>query len=335
MALFNNNNTAANQLTLITLLVNTALIGNYVPGYMNVTVTGILHQGAYMNTTVNLLPYFTGQTMTDNLGGIRGSVNYIDSGGEAALNQSKPAFNVSSRQYHLVTSLYSYFGTLLGCSRISNATDAIFPAYTGQSMMYELHKYMNLTFTQLNYFITQVGLSAASFGVANSDIMTVANVLNTTFNRRCSPPQAVVTPDPELQSLCTAPSCPLSDNANCSLYEEANINPTASQLVSTASGMAAVSAATPLRISIPMNAARLGDKAYVPNPAFAKVGQQIVWINTDTVPHTVTSTGNSRLLDSPVLMNGDMFTFSFTAAGTYNYYCSIHPTMVGMVMASE
>ena len=73
------NNTAANQYTLLTLLVNTVVIGNYTQPNTGVAVPGILANGTYNGTAVNLLPYFTGALNTTNRGGSSGvSVNFLD-----------------------------------------------------------------------------------------------------------------------------------------------------------------------------------------------------------------------------------------------------------------
>ena len=73
---------------------------------------------------------------------------------------------------------------------------------------------------QVGYFITQVGLSAASFGVAASDIAAVATALNKLFNYRCSPPTVVVPAQgPQLESICIVDSCPLDPAATCAAYE--------------------------------------------------------------------------------------------------------------------
>ena len=74
---------------------------------------------------------------------------------------------------------------------------------------------------QMGYFITQVGLSAASFGVAKSDITAVATALTKLFDYRCSPPTTVVKEQgPQLQAMCIADNCPLSPEATCAAYEK-------------------------------------------------------------------------------------------------------------------
>lgn len=86
--------------------------------------------------------------------------------------------------------------------------------------MYSVHKYMDLNPVQNNYFISQVGAAAASFGVSDADITTVANALNSTFNYKCSPAANITSTTKELQAICIDPSCPLAKGAmNCDGYD--------------------------------------------------------------------------------------------------------------------
>ena len=92
-------NTAANQYTLLTLVVNTAVIGNYTMPNVGIAVDGILKPGKQNDTNVNLLPYFDGGLESSNRGGKNGvAVNFLDDGGAAPLMDSKPANGTSSNQ---------------------------------------------------------------------------------------------------------------------------------------------------------------------------------------------------------------------------------------------
>jgi len=79
---------------------------------------------------------------------------------------------------------------------------------------------MDLDIYEVSYFIQQVGLSAASFGVSMDDVNTVGKALMMAFGYRCAPP-AVIIPGSGamLQSICIAPNCPLAPNATCSMYQ--------------------------------------------------------------------------------------------------------------------
>src|SRR5579862_6223919 len=76
------NNTAANQLKLLTLVVNTVVIGNYTTPNVGISVPGILKPGTINGTAVNLAPYFNGGLASTNGGGPQGEVvNFLDGGG--------------------------------------------------------------------------------------------------------------------------------------------------------------------------------------------------------------------------------------------------------------
>jgi plastocyanin len=92
-------------------------------------------------------------------------------------------------------------------------------------------------------------------------------------------------------------------------------------------------------VSIPANAATMGDKAYSPNPVEVKVGGGVTWSNDDSQIHTATSgsagsADSGSVFDSSILSPGATFDFVFDTAGTYDYYCTMHPQMVGTVNVS-
>ena len=59
-------------------------------------------------------------------------------------------------------------------------------------------------------------------------------------------------------------------------------------------------------------------------------GTEVTWVNKDDVPHKVVST--DRQFSSPVLDTDGRFSYTFATPGTYEYFCSIHPTMKGKVI---
>jgi hypothetical protein len=93
---------------------------------------------------------------------------------------------------------------------------------------------MDLSAAEVGYFIEQVAMSAASFGVAQDDLTIVRKAINGLFNVGCAPPTAIIPSLPaELQSICTDDTCALSPNATCSSYD-ATMEPAAAN--STMSG---------------------------------------------------------------------------------------------------
>jgi plastocyanin len=61
-------------------------------------------------------------------------------------------------------------------------------------------------------------------------------------------------------------------------------------------------------------------------------GTAVTWVNADDVPHTVTSTASPPLFGSQALATNDTFSFVFKRAGTYGYFCNLHPAMTGKVV---
>jgi plastocyanin len=67
---------------------------------------------------------------------------------------------------------------------------------------------------------------------------------------------------------------------------------------------------------------------FSPAALMVKVGTTVTWKNRDDIPHTVVSAGKFR---SKTMDTDDGFSFTFTAAGDYKYFCSLHPHMTGMI----
>jgi plastocyanin len=67
---------------------------------------------------------------------------------------------------------------------------------------------------------------------------------------------------------------------------------------------------------------------FTPPELKLKVGDTVTWTNHDDIPHTVVSAGKFR---SKTMDTDNTFTFTFTAAGDYKYFCSLHPHMTGMI----
>ena len=84
-----------------------------------------------------------------------------------------------------------------------------------------------------------------------------------------------------------------------------------------------------------MSSARCEDLAvmidnftFEPAQLTVKVGATVTWKNRDDIPHTVVSAGKFR---SKTLDTDDSYSFTFTSAGDYKYFCSLHPHMTGMI----
>jgi plastocyanin len=100
---------------------------------------------------------------------------------------------------------------------------------------------------------------------------------------------------------------------------------------------ATAGAAAPLAATMaPSNAVKVAIKNYAFSPASLaiSVGQTVTWTNEDTAPHTVTVSSGPQTFSSPELSTGDTYSFTFTKAGTYSYYCAVHPSMTAAVIVT-
>jgi plastocyanin len=73
--------------------------------------------------------------------------------------------------------------------------------------------------------------------------------------------------------------------------------------------------------------------SFSPKTFRVPVGATVTWTNHDSVAHTVTS-GDNQFKKSPVLKTGQHFSNTFAAAGTYSYFCSIHPRMTREIIVN-
>lgn len=74
--------------------------------------------------------------------------------------------------------------------------------------------------------------------------------------------------------------------------------------------------------------------AYAPTPLSITTGDTVTWTNTDSVGHDITVTSGPTTFQSPLLSKGQSWSYTFTAAGTYNYICSVHPDMKATVIVA-
>jgi len=81
------------------------------------------------------------------------------------------------------------------------------------------------------------------------------------------------------------------------------------------------------------------DECWFPSVLTVDVGETVTWSNDDTAAHTVTSgtaaDGPDGAFDSSLFMAGTTFEATFDEAGTFEYFCMVHPWMVGTVIVGE
>lgn len=102
----------------------------------------------------------------------------------------------------------------------------------------------------------------------------------------------------------------------------------------TATSVAPADDPTPvLPAPVAANAVKIQGFTFGPAAIAVPVGATVIWSNLDVEQHTVTAKDNS--FNSDALASGKAFSFTFAKAGSYRYFCQIHPNMVGEVVVSD
>jgi plastocyanin len=99
----------------------------------------------------------------------------------------------------------------------------------------------------------------------------------------------------------------------------------AALLLSAASPASSAKAPQPTSAEV-----KVDNFSFGPASLTVAVGTTVIWTNRDDIPHTVVST--DKVFKSKVLDTDEKFSFTFDKAGTYPYFCSIHPKMTGSVV---
>jgi plastocyanin len=75
---------------------------------------------------------------------------------------------------------------------------------------------------------------------------------------------------------------------------------------------------------------KIDNFSFTPQTLTVAVGTTVTWTNRDDIPHTVVSTDG--VFKSKVRDTDEKFSYTFTKAGTYPYFCSVHPKMTGKIV---
>lgn len=75
---------------------------------------------------------------------------------------------------------------------------------------------------------------------------------------------------------------------------------------------------------------KIDNFTFGPQTLTVAVGTTVTWTNRDDIPHTVVSTDG--VFKSKVRDTDENFSYTFSKAGTYPYYCSVHPKMTGKIV---
>jgi len=88
---------------------------------------------------------------------------------------------------------------------------------------------------------------------------------------------------------------------------------------------------TPSSTTNQTNTIMIKNFAFNPSTLTVKVGTTVTWTNEDSTPHQLISDSGNEI-SSQSLSNGQTYSHAFNTAGTFDYHCSIHPTMKGKII---
>jgi plastocyanin len=75
---------------------------------------------------------------------------------------------------------------------------------------------------------------------------------------------------------------------------------------------------------------RVDNFTFGPDTLTVSVNSTVTWVNKDDLPHTIAS--SDVVFKSKALDTDDKYSYAFSKTGTYAYFCSIHPKMVGKIV---
>ena len=78
------------------------------------------------------------------------------------------------------------------------------------------------------------------------------------------------------------------------------------------------------------NVITIDNFTFTPPELTVAVGTTVKWVNHDDIPHLVVN--KDKAFRSKALDTDDSFSYTFASAGTFDYFCALHPQMVGKVI---
>jgi plastocyanin len=82
------------------------------------------------------------------------------------------------------------------------------------------------------------------------------------------------------------------------------------------------------------DAVTIDNFSFAPGTVMVKAGTTVTWTNRDDIPHGIAS-ANNAFKRSQALDTDDSYSFTFTTPGTYQYFCYLHPKMVGSIVVEQ
>lgn len=180
--------------------------------------------------------------------------------------------------------------------------------------------------------IVAVGVGIAALGMSGEQLTPIANQ-----------PVVKATVPPVVPAKTEPQKDPFADLAQKVKEQQPTEKKMAEDMKMTEKAPAAPAAPTVAKtasVSMPSGTAVPGceetNACYIPASVTIAAGGKVTWKNDDTAAHTVTSgtpaNGPDGTFDSSLVMGGKTFEVTLDKAGSYDYFCMVHPWMTGKVI---
>ena len=82
------------------------------------------------------------------------------------------------------------------------------------------------------------------------------------------------------------------------------------------------------------NTVTIDNFSFTPATLTVKAGTTVTWTNQDDIPRGIGS-ANNAFPKSKALDTDDSYSFTFATPGTYQFFCYLHPKMVGSIVVEQ
>jgi plastocyanin len=78
------------------------------------------------------------------------------------------------------------------------------------------------------------------------------------------------------------------------------------------------------------NVVTIDNFSFAPGDLTVAVGTTVKFVNHDDIPHNIVN--KDKVFRSKPLDTDDSYSYTFASAGTFDYFCGLHPKMVGKII---
>ena len=190
-----------------------------------------------------------------------------------------------------------------------------------------------------------IGIVAVAIGVALAG--TSGANLNVPTSAPSTPTATESTPSGDAFANVAAQVKSQAEQREAAMKEQMKMSPGSESSVSLSEATVTKTPTAPaapqtVTVTIPAGSSTPGceesNECFIPDSVTINTGDTVSWENTDTAAHTVTSgtpaDGPDGTFDSSLLMGSASFEVTFDESGSYDYFCMVHPWMVGNVQVN-